>query len=218
MADLGRQKDSPIEIAHVVPIYLSPAADAQAQASVRGDGSFPHIVQKMWARMSVSTKSLIHSIADQSSQRNVLGASESFLWQQKRFRAEKVAVCRNERLNPQTLKGQALCRVWEKEIQCSQNRGISGENRSQSILYDRSVAFHRRSARNHSLLAGRLFHCSLRRRACSVRSTVSIRLPGSDRDVRGIRNGNVGLGNCRAIGFSTSENSQILTDSLCWLD
>ena len=132
MADLRRQKDSPIEIAHVVPIDLPPAADAQAQASVRGDGSFPHIVQKMWARISVSTKSLIHSITDQSSQRNLLGAPESFLWQQKRFRAEKVAVCRNERLNPQTLKGQALCCVGEKEFQCPEKNGISGESSAQS--------------------------------------------------------------------------------------
>src|SRR5208282_6758412 len=104
MTDIGRQKDSPIEIAYVIPIHLTPAADAQAHTSVRGNWRFPHIFQKMRARGSVSAKSLIDNFADQRDQRNILGTSESFLRQQKRLRADKVAVHPNKRLNPQTLK------------------------------------------------------------------------------------------------------------------
>jgi hypothetical protein len=69
----------------------------------------------MWARGSESAKSLIDHGADQRKHRNILGTSESLLRQQKRLRADKVAMFRNKRLNPQSLKGQALCGVWEKE-------------------------------------------------------------------------------------------------------
>ena len=176
MADLRRQKDSPIQIAYVIPIHLPPAADAQAHASVRGNWRFPHIFQKMGARIRVSTKSLIDNMADQWYQRNVLGPSESFLRQQKRLRANKVAMCRNERLNPQTLKGQAFCCVWEKEFQCFEKHGIAGEKRAQSFLHDRSVALAEGWRVTMSLLDDRLY-CSLRRRTCSRRLAPSFGLP-----------------------------------------
>jgi hypothetical protein len=82
----------------------------------------------MRARTGVSAESLIHGVADQRKQRKILGTSESLLRQQKRLRADKVAMCRDKRLNSQTLKGQALCWVREKEFQHSGNSGVSGEN------------------------------------------------------------------------------------------
>src|ERR1700739_3522339 len=90
MADLGRQKDPPIQIAYVVPIHVPPAANAQAHASVWGNWRFSHIFQKMWAPTSVRTKSLIYDIADQRNQLNVLRPSESFLRQQKGLHATEV--------------------------------------------------------------------------------------------------------------------------------
>src|SRR5215469_17482107 len=116
MADLRRQKDSPIQIAYVIPIHIPPAADAQTQASVGRNWRFPHKFQKMRAPTSVSAKGLIYNMADQRNHLNVLGPSKSFLGQQKAFNANKIAMCSNERLNAQALKGQAFCCVWENEF------------------------------------------------------------------------------------------------------
>jgi hypothetical protein len=58
-------------------------------------------------------------------------------------------MCRDDRLKPQTLKGQAFCRIWEKEFQRFEKNGISGESSAQSVLHDRSVAFRGTLARNH---------------------------------------------------------------------
>src|ERR1700745_111288 len=135
MADLRRQKDPPIQIAYVVPIHVPPAADAQAHASVRGNWRFSHIIQKMWAPTSVRMKSLIYNMADQRNQLNVLGPSESFLRQQKRFHANKVAMCGDERLKAQTLKGQALCCVWENQFWCFE-KNISGESSAHSFQHN----------------------------------------------------------------------------------
>jgi hypothetical protein len=41
------------------------------------------------------------------------------------LRADRVAMRRNDRLNPQILKGQALWRVCEKEVECWEERGGS---------------------------------------------------------------------------------------------
>src|ERR1700761_4205260 len=136
MANLRRQKDTPIQIADVVPIHLPPAAHAQAHASVWGNWRFSHIFQKMWAPTSVRTKSLIYNMADQRNQRNVLRPSESFLRQQKRFHANKVAMYGDERLKAQTLKGQALCCVWQNPFQRFEKNGISGESSAHGFQHD----------------------------------------------------------------------------------
>src|SRR5215469_3559289 len=127
MADLGRQKDSPIKIANVIPIHVPPAADAQTHASVWGNWRFLHIFQKMRSRTSVSTKRLIYNMTNQGNQGHVLASPESFLGQQERFRAKKVAMYRNDRLSPQILKGQALCCIWENQFQCFEKNGTSGQ-------------------------------------------------------------------------------------------
>src|SRR5215472_7189272 len=116
MADLRRQKDSPIQIAYVIPIHIPPAADAQTHASVRRNWRFPQIFQKMRTPTSVCAKRLIYNMADQRNHLNVLGPSKSFLTQQKGFNANKIAMCSNERLNAKALKGQALCCVRENEF------------------------------------------------------------------------------------------------------
>jgi hypothetical protein len=149
MANLRRQEDSPIQIAYVIPIQLTPAADAQAHASIGGNWRFPHMFQKMWSSTSVSAKSLVYDMADQSNQRNVLGAPASFLRQQKRLLANKVAMRRNEWLNPQTLNGQVLGRVWENQFQSFENKGILRESSTHDFLDDGSVAFRGRLVRNH---------------------------------------------------------------------
>jgi hypothetical protein len=70
-----------------------------------------------------------------------MGTSESFPRQQKRFRADKVAMRPNGRLNPQTLKRQVLCCVWENEFEGCEESGISGANSAQNFREDGGFAF-----------------------------------------------------------------------------
>ncbi len=92
--------------------------------------------EEMWAPTRVSTKSLIYNMANQRNQLNVLRPSESFLRQQKRFHVNKVAMYGDERLKAQTLKGQALCFVWENQFQSFEKNGISGESIAHSFPHD----------------------------------------------------------------------------------
>jgi hypothetical protein len=43
---------------------------------------------------------------------------------------------RNEGVNPQTLNGQVLRRVWENQFQCFEKNGISEESSAHNFLYD----------------------------------------------------------------------------------
>ena len=130
MADLGRQKDSQIEVAYVIPIYVAPAADTQPQASIGRDWRLPDVFQKMRACGSESAESLIDDTANEREQRDILRASQSFFRQQKRFRADKVAMFRDKRLNSQILKGGVVCCVCEKKIERLEKAGIFVENRT----------------------------------------------------------------------------------------
>jgi hypothetical protein len=88
-------------------------------------------------------------MANQRNQRNLLGPSETFHTQQKRFLAYKVAMCRNERVNLQIPKRQALCCVMENQFECFGKNGISGESSARNFLHEWPVAFRGRLARNH---------------------------------------------------------------------
>jgi len=50
--------------------------------------------------MSVSTQSRVDNIAEQRNQRKVPGTSESFFRQEKRFRADQIAMRGDDRWNP----------------------------------------------------------------------------------------------------------------------
>ena len=177
MADLRRQKDAPIQIAYVIPIHMPPAVDAQAQASIRGDRRLPHVFQKMRARRRVRAKSLIDNSAHEGNERNVLGTSESFLRQQKRFLADKVAMRpqrKVESVNPE--RTSSLLRLG-KGIPVLRQDWDFGRKSAQSFLHDRSLALRGRLARIHGFLVERLFNLSLRRRTCSRRLAPSFGLP-----------------------------------------